>query len=167
MNYNTYRYNKNIRENYARKQKEEFQIPALPLMPVESFSEVTDALLKTIMDEATAIEFYERLASVAPDNYSRETIESIRGDEQTHLEAFGKLYVYLVGRNPQYKIIPVQFSDYREGLFLAYKGEIEAIEFYKENILATLDQLIRDTYFFAMTDEQEHAIQFSFLYNNT
>lgn len=143
------------------------QIPALPIIPTQTQQQVVQALQKAIIDEATTIDFYGRIAQMAPTDFSRQTILGIVADEQSHLAAFSKLYVYLTGNNPVYNIEPILFSNYSEAIFMAFNDELEAADFYKKNILSTSDQLIQDTYFYAMVDEQEHAIQFLFLYNNS
>lgn len=48
---------------------------------------------------------------------------------------------------------------------MALKDELEAGEFYRDIQLSTMDKLIRDTFYFAMVDELEHATMFSTLYN--
>ena len=48
---------------------------------------------------------------------------------------------------------------------MALEDELEAAEFYRDVQLSTNDQLIKDTFYFAMVDELEHATMFSTLYN--
>ncbi|MDI6706274.1 MAG: ferritin-like domain-containing protein, partial [Bacillota bacterium] len=67
---------------------------------------------------------------------------------------------------PQYAIDPMQYPDYKTGVLMAMKDELEAAEFYKNVILSSVDPLVRDTFFYAMGDELRHATMFSFLYHN-
>ena len=48
---------------------------------------------------------------------------------------------------------------------MALVSEIETVEFYRNVQLSTMDQVIIDTFFLAMVDEQEHATMFSTLYS--
>lgn len=83
-----------------------------------------------------------------------------------HLEAFTRLYRFFTGQAPQYTINPVQYRTYKEGLLIALRSELEAADFYKDIILSSTDQLVRDTFFLAMGDELEHATRFGVLYNS-
>lgn len=141
------------------------QIPNLPILGPKSFAQIIQYIYESIVDEATAAEFYARLLKEAPDELHREFIQHAFEDEIEHLQAFTKLYCHFTGRMPQYTITPVRYPNYREGLLIALKDELEAAEFYRDVQLSTTDQLIRDTFYLAMVDELEHATQFSTLYN--
>jgi len=141
------------------------QIPNLPILGPTSFGDILQFIYKAIVDEATAAEFYGELLQQAPDPLHREFIQHAREDELTHLQAFIKLYHYFTGKMPQYAIRPIMYPSYKGGILQALKSELEAAEFYRDVQLSTTDQLIRDTFYFAMVDELEHATQFSTLYN--
>lgn len=142
------------------------QIPELPVVGPPNFKKLLQNIYNSIVDEATAADFYYRLAREAPNQLHREFINHAYQDELEHLEAFTRLYGYFTGQTPQYNITPVQYQNYAEGLLMAFKDELEAAEFYKEIILSSTDQLVRDTFFLAMGDELEHATRFGFLYNS-
>jgi rubrerythrin len=152
-------------EHHTMPTREQVKTPMLPLLGNLSHSQMVDAVMKAIIGEATAIDFYSRLQKEATNPVQREFIREALYDEQKHLHAFTKLYVYLTGKQPVYQIQPVQVKTYREGLLYAMKDELEARSFYAEMMLSTTDQLIIDTFSFAMHDEIEHAITFSFSYN--
>ncbi|HHX22986.1 MAG: ferritin-like domain-containing protein [Tepidanaerobacteraceae bacterium] len=141
------------------------QIPNLPILGPKSFREILQYIYQSIIDEATAAEFYASLLRQAPDLLHREFIQHARQDELKHLQAFTKLYHYYTGKMPQYTISPVQYPNYKAGILRALKDELEAAEFYRDVQLSTTDQLIKDTFYLAMVDELEHATQFSTLYN--
>ncbi len=141
------------------------QIPQLPILGPYSFQQIIQYIHEAIVGEATAAEFYSRLLEDAPDELHREFIEHAYEDELEHLYAFKKLYCHLTGQRPYYTITPVEYPNYKEGILIALKDELEAAEFYRNIQLSTTDQLIKDTFYFAMVDELEHATQFSTLYN--
>lgn len=142
-----------------------FQIPQLPILGTRSHQQLVQDIYEAIVDEATTIDFYSRLLQEAPDQLHSEFVEHAYEDEQEHLQAFTQLYTYFTGQTPQYTIKPVQYPTYRQGLLIALKNEYEAAESYRDIQLSTTDQLIRDTFFFAMVDESEHSTQFGVLYS--
>lgn len=140
------------------------QIPSLPLKGPKTFDQIIHYIHKAIVDEATAIDFYCRLLKDAPNKLNKDFIEHILDEEREHLQIFSKLYCYYTDQTPQYHINPVSFPCYKEGLLIALVGELEAVEFYRNVQLSTMDQVIIDTFYLAMVDEQEHATMFSTLY---
>lgn len=138
------------------------QIPNLPLLGNLTHEQLVQTVLKAIIGEATAVDLYGRLLKEAPNAMQKSFIEDALMDEQKHLEAFRKLYMFLTGSMPQYRIHPVQYKTYREGLLYAMKDELEAHSFYGSVTLSTSDHLVKDTFTFAMNDEIEHALTFSF-----
>jgi len=127
------------------------------------FAQVTKAVLDAIIGEATAIDFYNRLLTAAPNQKHKENIHHALEDEKIHLQLFTQLYIALTGQQPIYQIKKEEFSNYNEGLRMAYEDELEAYENYRNAYLLTQDQYIRDVFFRAMTDENEHAMRFGFL----
>jgi len=137
----------------------------LPLLGLFSQQQLKDAINKSVIDEATAAEFYSRLLKEAPERLHYEFIEHAREDEVNHLNHFEKLYYHYFGTKPQYKIEPVHYPNYKHGILMALKNELEAADFYRDVQLTVKDQLVRDTFYLAMVDELEHATQFSTLYS--
>ncbi|MBY0121823.1 ferritin-like domain-containing protein [Bacillus sp. S/N-304-OC-R1] len=145
---------------------QQFNIPNLPLLGKETMDQLIKNTMKAIVDEATAADFYSRLLKEAPNNLHKEFVQHARNDELEHLEAFKKLYTYLTGKTPQYRIVPSQYPNYKAGLLMALKDELKAAEFYRNVQLSNTDQLVKDTFLFAMVDEIEHGTQFGVLYNS-
>lgn len=143
----------------------EVQIPQLPLLGPQDFDQLIQDIHEAIEDEATAAEFYGRLLEDAPDDLHRRFIRHAYDDELEHLATFEELYQYFTGMEAVYRITPVQYDTYDEGLILALEDELEAAEFYRDIMLSSTDQLVRDTFHWAMVDELEHATRFSFLYH--
>ncbi len=141
------------------------QIPSLPLLGPKSFEQILHCIQKAVEDEATTAEFYRKLLKEAPNKLHKDFIEHAYRDELEHLQAFSKLYCYYTDETPKYHIEPICYACYKEGLLKALIGELEAVEFYRDVQLYTMDQVIIDTFFMAMVDEQEHATMFSTLYN--
>ncbi|HZJ77974.1 MAG TPA: ferritin-like domain-containing protein [Clostridia bacterium] len=138
------------------------KLPLLGLMSRQQFEEkLTDA----IIGEATSAELYTRLLKEAPDKLHGKFLEQARDDELEHLKYFEKLYYTYMGTGAQYKVKEVQYPSYKEGIFMALEDELKTAKFYKDMQMSVKDQLIRDTFFFAMVDELVHATQLSTLFN--
>lgn len=145
--------------------KAKFNTPYLPLLGEQSQAQLIKNIHKAIVDEATAANFYARLLKEAPDELNKEFVQHAYEDELDHLQAFTQLYVHLTGSQPEYQMKQTQYSNYKEGILMALKGELEATEFYRDVQLSTTDPLIRDTFYLAMVDEIEHGTQFGVLLN--
>lgn len=137
----------------------------LPLLGCHNIPQIIEFVYDTIVDEATAAEFYSRLLREAPNDLHKEFIHHAMEDELDHLEKFTKVYCYLTGNLPQYIITPISFPSYKEGILMALKDELAAGEFYRDVQLSTTDQFVRDTFYYTMVDELEHATMFSTIYN--
>ncbi len=143
----------------------QLMIPQMPILGPHDFDRLLDNILQSIIDEATAADFYARLLEEAPDPLHERFIAHAYEDELEHLEAFEALYEHFTSMEPRYTIVPVQYDTYREGILMALEDELEAAEFYRDVLLSSTDQLVRDTFFLAMVDELEHATQFGVLFN--
>lgn len=142
------------------------QIPSLPLKGPKPFDQILHDIKKSIEDEATTVDFYCHLLKDAPNKLNKEFIEHALSDEREHLQIFSKLYCYYTDEVPQYTIKPICYPCYKEGLLIALMGELDAVEFYRNVQLSTMDQVIIDTYYMVMVDELTHATMFSTLYNS-
>lgn len=140
------------------------QIPDMPILKAKSLEEIIDYVYDSIVQEAITVEFYSCLLKEAPDELHKCFIHKAHQDELLHLYAFTKLFCHLTGNMPQYTITPIKYRSYREALLIAYKDELEVGQFYRDMQLYTSDLLIKDTFYYAMVDELEHATMFSTLY---
>jgi rubrerythrin len=120
---------------------------------------------KAIEGEEAAAEFYSRLLKEAPNKLHKDFIEHVYNDELEHKQIFSKLYCYYTDSLPPLHFDPIPYPCYKEGLLAALIAELETVKFYKNVQLSTTDQLIRDTFYLAMVDEQEHATIFSTLFS--
>jgi rubrerythrin len=142
------------------------QIPSLPLKGPKCFDQILHYILTAIEAEANAADFYRHLLKEAPNKLSCEFIQRAYDDELEHLQIFTKLYFYYTDCDPKYCITPIPYSCFRDGLLKALIGELDAVKFYRNVQLSTMDQVIIDTFYLVMVDEQSHATMFSTLFNN-
>jgi len=137
----------------------------IPLLGTLTPQQLKDTLIKTMSDEASAADFYTELMSQAPNGLHYDFIQHARDDEVDHLSRFQNLYVYYFGTIPQYSIQKTQNPSYEQGLLMALDDELAAAEFYRDVQLSVTDQMFKDTYYYAMVDELDHATRFSTLFN--
>ncbi|WP_235821731.1 ferritin-like domain-containing protein [Gottfriedia acidiceleris] len=158
--YNTYPQIKNLNQQLY------YRYPIVSTSDQGTCQKVFEAILKGIQGEATAIEFYSRLAKIAPNQTAQEDVLHALEDEKVHLNEFTKLYVKMTGIQPNIQITPIQFNTFKEGLNIAYRDELEAYEFYRNVYLMTQNLTVRDVLLRGFTDEIEHATRFGFLLLN-
>ena len=161
-----YQANEKFNDCFDNKFCVNIQIPSLPLKGPKCFDQILHCILKAIEDEANAAEFYRCLLKEAPNKLHCEFIKHAYEDELEHLQIFTKLYQYYTDCIPKYCVNPVHIKCYRDSLLEALIGELKTVEFYRNVQLSTMDQVIIDTFFMVMVDEQSHAPMFSTLYNN-
>ncbi|MCF8563409.1 ferritin-like domain-containing protein [Alicyclobacillus tolerans] len=131
----------------------------------KDFPRFVQSLQGAVNDEASAVDFYGRLLHQAKDATQQKSIEHVYLDEQRHLRMLQHMYRRLVGRDTPVKISRVDFTSYKEGIQLAFYGELDGAETYRNLFLQTRIPYIRDVLFRTMTDEMEHAQRFNFIYS--
>jgi rubrerythrin len=141
------------------------QIPSLPLKGPKPFDQILHYIHKAIEGEANTAEFYRHLLREAPNKLHCDFLKHIYDDELEHLQIFTKLYCYYTDIEPKYCVNPINCPCYKEGLLTALVGELETVEFYRDVQLSTMDQVIINTFYMVMVDEQGHATMLSTLYN--
>ncbi|WP_226677658.1 cupin domain-containing protein [Mesobacillus jeotgali] len=134
-----------------------------PRSSQNSHQQVLEALLAGIKGEASAVDFYSRLAESAPNQRHKKAIMKALEDKQVHLKQFTDLFVTLTGQTPQYQIEQVEFKSYQEGLQKAYEAEVEDYHEYRNSYLLTQYLPLGNVFFRAFADEIEHATRFGCL----
>lgn len=110
--------------------------------------------------EYSAIQCYQKIASMAPNQEQRNLILEIRNDEIRHYHYFTQLYTALTGRQPSPKIMEECPSEYRRGLRLAFEDEQKTVDFYLKMSDTAPDMATRDMLRRIAADEQQHAVWF-------
>ncbi|MBH1939304.1 ferritin-like domain-containing protein [Mobilitalea sibirica] len=142
------------------------QIPSLPLKGPKPFDQILHCIHKAIEDEANAVDYYRHLLKDAPNKLHCEFLQQICDNELEHLHIFIKLYIYYTDCEPKYCVTPACIKCYREGLLKALTDELATVTLYRNVQLSTMDQVIIDTFYMVMIDEQSHATMLSTLFNN-
>ncbi|KGP90590.1 cupin [Pontibacillus chungwhensis BH030062] len=124
---------------------------------------VAEALLRGIKGEATAVDFYNRLAQAAPSEKDYISIVQSLRKEQDHLNRFTDLYTEITGNQPTYQINQIPFYTYEEGLNKAYDIQTQNYEVYRELYEQSHLSPIHDLFLRACNDEVENAERFNAL----
>jgi rubrerythrin len=121
-------------------------------------------LEKAINGEYNAINCYEKLANLAPNEKEKSRILEIRQDESKHYQQFDQIYTRLTGRKPQPKISEECPEVYLNGLEFALQDEQTTVDFYLEVADGISDQTIKEAFRRAASDEQNHAVWFLYFF---
>ncbi|SHH62914.1 Rubrerythrin [Caloranaerobacter azorensis DSM 13643] len=122
-------------------------------------------LIQAMKGELEAIEYYERLIKMAPNREEANIIRAFYEDEKKHYNNFRRLYMMMTGRPPI--ILPVnkpKIKSYLQGIEQAILDELKAYEFYRDIYLSNINPYVRNTFFEAFTDENEHAAHLNYIY---
>lgn len=119
-----------------------------------------------VQGEKADREFYEYLISVAPTEEDKEIITSIRNDEIRHNQMFKTMYKQLTGQditdtNGETFVRPASFE---EGVRDALKGELRAVEKYRDIRKGLPYRYYRDQVFEILTDELKHASLYNYIF---
>ncbi|WP_246946071.1 cupin domain-containing protein [Bacillus pinisoli] len=107
------------------------------VMPEEN-QQVVEGILDGMKREASVIDLYSRLLTIAPDEQKREDMLKLLEYKSYQLRQFFDLYIQVTGTQPSYTIEQVSFQRYEEGLEKAQELEVEGQEEYQH--ICTLTQ---------------------------
>ncbi|MDP4083632.1 MAG: ferritin-like domain-containing protein [Bacillota bacterium] len=116
---------------------------------------------KAVNDEFQAIQYYTRLAELAPNKQYRQTILAIRQDEIKHFHWFSKGYVDMSGKYPPIELGVALPSSFKRGVRESIKDEQETVPFYRNLAAQIADQQLKERFQMAADDEERHAQIFS------
>lgn len=116
---------------------------------------------KAVNDEFQAVQFYTRLAELAPHQNDRTTILAVRQDEIKHFYRFSNDYFELSGQYPQISLQVPLPGNYRSGVQESIKEEQDTVPFYQSIASQITNPRIKGHFLRAANDEQRHAQIFS------
>ncbi|UCZ51761.1 cupin domain-containing protein [Bacillus shivajii] len=123
------------------------------------------AILDGIKKEASALDLYQRLAQVSPDEENRNDLLHAIENKKLNLHQFTNLYFSLTGTQPVYQIDQISFDSYRDGLKKAHEAVLKACEEYRKHGLSSQNPAIQNVFFYASSGETENATRFEILNN--
>lgn len=117
-----------------------------------------NSLREAIAGEDRAAAYYTELAERVQDPEQKKYIAGFAADERDHGQAFRTLYYQLTGQVvPPTSVNVVIPADLQTAYADRVKAEVGDFLEYRDMMLSTNNQYIRDIFFEAMTDEASHA----------
>lgn len=127
--------------------------------------ELTNLLVEAMKDERADRAKYGKMMEMTDDKKIKRQIEFAYDDEGKHYKMFQHIYHLLTG---QMISVPLPEEKEHHSLIDAVEssidGELEAVELYRKIKSLLPNRHLRDMLYEIITDEQEHATRFVYLY---
>lgn len=125
-----------------------------------------DLIEEAMKDERHDRIKYKNMMEMTKDEKIRKQIEFAYMDEGKHYKMFQQIYYMLTGRSinipaPQVKTYARLIDAVEDSI----NGELEAVELYRKIQSMLPNMKLRDMLFEIITDEQEHATRFVYLFS--
>lgn len=124
-----------------------------------------DLLKEAMMDEKKDHRKYRKMMEMTDNKEIIEQINYAYEDEAKHYDMFHEIYEELTGNDIQ--IQPSEqdhLGRFIDAIKSSINGELEAVELYREIRAMLRGKKYRDMLYEIITDEQEHATRFVYLY---
>lgn len=126
---------------------------------------VLDLLVEAMKDERSDRVKYKMMMEMAKSEKVRKQIEFAYKDEGKHYQMFQQIFCQLSGRTIDIPEPKVEISDRQiDNIETSINGELEAVELYREIRSLLPTRQMRDMLYEIITDEQEHATRFVYLF---
>ncbi|WP_051045251.1 ferritin-like domain-containing protein [Halalkalibacterium ligniniphilum] len=123
-----------------------------------------DKVHQAVNGEYNAISCYEKMIQLAPTKMEKEIITEIRQDEYKHYQTFSTIYTNLTGQQPKPQLDEPCPPTYEEALKFAIEDEQHTVDFYMEVGDQAQNPHIKEVFYRAAKDEQNHAVWFLYFY---
>jgi len=127
---------------------------------------VLDLIIKGMKEEKYERLKYQMMMDLAKTDKEKEQIKYAYEDEGKHYKMFQYIYYQLTGEQIDIPLPEVKSYDImRDAVEASINGELAAVDLYRkiQSMLPTLG--LKDMLFEIITDEQEHATRFTYLYS--
>jgi rubrerythrin len=125
-----------------------------------------DLLKEAMLDEKKDHRKYRKMMDMTDNKEIIEQINHAYEDEAKHYDMFQEIYEEITGNDIQIQL-PEQEHQNRfiDAVKSSINGELEAVELYREIRAMLKGKKYRDMLYEVITDEQEHATRFVYLYS--
>lgn len=127
---------------------------------------LNDLLIEAMKDERHDRVKYKRMMEMTKDPMVKKQIRFAYEDEGKHYKMFNQIYSKLMGKQVEVPL-PTNIEKYdtlMEAVQSSIDGELEAVELYRKILAMMPNMHMRDMVYEIITDEQEHAARFNYLY---
>lgn len=133
-------------------------------MPKED--NVLELIKEAMKDERHDRIKYKNMMDMAKSEKIRKQIEFAYNDEGKHYKMFQQIYFMLTGKAIDIPAPKVEeYSKLIDAVETSINGELEAVELYRKIQSLLPNMQLRDMLFEILTDEQEHAARFIYIYS--
>lgn len=125
-----------------------------------------DLIKEAMKDERHDYIKYRRMMDTAPNDEIAEQVRFAHEDEGKHYKMFQRIYRDLTGKSidiPQPQV--EQYENYMDAVKTSINGELEAVEMYRDIRSMLNSKRHRDMLYEIITDEQEHATRFVYVFS--
>jgi rubrerythrin len=134
-----------------------------PLMKEQSM--LLHLIIEGMKDEKAGREKYKMMMEMAKSEKSRKQIEFAYADEGKHYKMFQQIYYTLTGQYIDVPCPQLKCEKFIESIESSINDELEAVELYRKIRSMLPNNQLRDILYEIITDEQEHATRFVYLYS--
>lgn len=125
-----------------------------------------DMILEAMRDELSDRAKYKMLMDMARDPKVKRQINFAYEDEGKHYKMFQQILLRLTGKMTDIPVPEIKKpASLIEGVESSIDGELEAVELYRDILAMLPNKQMRDMLYEIITDEQEHAVRFTYLYS--
>lgn len=127
---------------------------------------VLDLIKEAMKDERHDRIKYKNMMDMTKDEKIKKQIEFAYMDEGKHYRMFQQIYYMLTGKMIDIPAPKVEtYNKLVDAVETSIDGELEAVELYRKIHSMLPNQKLRDMLFEIITDEQEHATRFVYIYS--
>lgn len=127
---------------------------------------VLDLIKEAMKDERHDRIKYKRMIEMAKDEKIRKQIDFAYKDEGKHYKMFQQIYYALTGKPIEVPAPEVETYDRLiDAVETSINGELGAVELYRKIRSLLPNTQLRDMLYEIITDEQEHAARFIYVYS--
>jgi rubrerythrin len=124
-----------------------------------------DMIKESMKDERHDNKKYKMMLDMTENKEIRENIRHAYEDEAKHYRMFQEIYGDLTGEDIEIPIPKVDLADrFVDNVKSSIQGELEAVELYRDIRAMLNTKKHRDMLYEIITDEQEHATRFVYIY---
>jgi rubrerythrin len=124
-----------------------------------------DMIKDAMKDERHDNKKYKMMIDMTENKEIRENIRHAYEDEAKHYRMFQDIYDDLTGEGIEIPVPKVDMADrFVDNVKSSIQGELEAVEMYRDIRAMLTSKKHRDMLYEIITDEQEHATRFVYIY---
>ena len=124
-----------------------------------------DMIKEAMKDERHDNKKYRTMSEMTENKEIRENIRFAYEDEAKHYRMFQDIYEDLTGEEIEIPVPKVELAErFVDNVKSSIQGELKAVELYRDIRAMLSTKKHRDMLFEIITDEQEHAARFIYIY---